>query len=216
MGRFINLVGMKYGRLSVMERVENDKNGRVRWKCECECGNQTIVRANALRQGHIVSCGCYCREKHTTHGGFSTRLYPIWRSMLDRCYCENHRAYKAYGDRGIKVCDEWKDFEKFREWAVSNGYDETAPKWKCTLDRIDVNSDYEPSNCRWVDMKVQGRNKRNNRLLEYNGERHTLSEWAEILDIGYQTLYARITRYGWNGNKVLSEPVETKYSNKRL
>jgi transposase len=83
------------------------------------------------------------------------------------------------------------------------------------LDRKDVNGNYEPSNCRWVDMKAQGRNKRNNRLLEYNGEQHTLSEWSEILGVGYQTLYARITRYGWNGKDVLSRPIEMKYSHKR-
>ena len=135
--------------------------------------------------------------------------------MIDRCCCVTHYAYEDYGDRGIKVWDAWQDFENFREWAISNGYDENAPKWKCTLDRVDVNGDYKPTNCRWVDMKVQGRNKRNNRLLEYNGERHTLSEWSEILGIGYQTLYARITRYGWNANDVLGQPVETKYSNKR-
>ena len=216
MGKFIDLTGMKYGRLSVKQRVENDKNGCVRWRCECDCGGVTVVRANALRKGHIVSCGCYCREQHTTHGGFGTRLYPIWRSMMDRCFRETHRSYKDYGGRGIKVCAEWREFEKFRGWAITNGYDETSPRWQCTLDRIDVNGDYTPSNCRWVDMKVQGRNKRNNRLLDYNGEQHTLSEWAEILGVGYQTLYARITRYGWNGNDVLGQPVETKYSNKRL
>lgn len=215
MGKFIDLTGKRFGRLFVIERGENDKQKKPMWKCQCDCGEYVTVRGAALSQGHTVSCGCYCREKHTTHGGFGTRLYKIWQSMNDRCCCETHPAYADYGNRGIRVCEEWLDFAKFREWALENGYDKTAPKWKCTLDRKDVNGNYEPSNCRWVDMKVQGRNKRNNRLLEYNGEQHTLSEWSEILGVGYQTLYARITRYGWNGKDVLSRPIEIKYSHKR-
>lgn len=215
MGKFIDLTGKRFGRLFVIERGENDKQNKPMWKCQCDCGQHVTVRGAALSQGHTVSCGCYCREKHTTHGGFGSRLYEIWGSMHHRCSRETHYAYKDYGGRGIVVCDEWKDFAKFREWAIENGYDETAPKWECTLDRKDVDGNYEPSNCRWVDMKAQGRNKRNNRLLEYNGEQHTLSEWSEILGIGYQTLYARITRYGWNGQDVLSRPIEMKYSHKR-
>lgn len=162
------------------------------------------MRGAALSQGHTVSCGCYCREIHTSHGGSETRLYHVWRGMKERCYNRTHKAYPDYGGRGITVCDEWLDFTNFRKWAMDSGYDENSPQWTCTLDRVDVNGGYCPQNCRWVDMTEQAKNKRNNWQLEYRGEKHTLSEWANILGIGYQTLYARLTVHGMTVEEALS------------
>lgn len=204
MGRFIDLTNKKFGRLLVIERSRNDKQGKPMWRCRCDCGSEITVRGAALSQGHTVSCGCYCREIHTSHGGSESRLYHVWHSMKERCYSKTHNAYPDYGGRGITVCNEWLDFANFRKWAMDSGYDENAPQWACTLDRVDVNGGYCPQNCRWVDMAEQAKNKRNNRHIEYNGETHNLSEWASILGIGYQTLYARLTVHGMTVEEALS------------
>jgi hypothetical protein len=117
-----------------------------------------------LREGSIKSCGCLEKENrleaNTTHGGASTRLYGVWLGIRKRCFNVNEPAYPNYGGRGITVCSEWNDYSKFREWALKSGYDKNAPRGKCTLDRINVDGNYEPSNCRWVDMKVQRQNQR--------------------------------------------------------
>lgn len=196
MGRFIDLTGKRFGRLIVLERAENDNQKKPQWRCECDCGNQTVVRANALRRGTIVSCGCYVKEIHKTHGDSGSRLYAVWHDMKARCFNPNHVFYSDYGGRGITVCEEWLSFDTFREWAISTGYDSNAEKWTCTLDRIDNSVGYCPENCRWVDMKMQGRNKRNNRMIKYQGQRKSLSEWVSELGLSYQTVYARLTRYG--------------------
>lgn len=166
--KFIDLVGMRYGRLTVEERVENSIHNAAQFRCRCDCGNYTIQSSNALRTGHTTSCGCQRKEKtsawmkkyNTKHGGCGSRLYIVWGGVRQRVENPNNDRYKDYGGRGIKICNEWKDFETFKKWAIENGYDEKAKYGDCTLDRIDVNGNYEPSNCRWVDLKVQARNKR--------------------------------------------------------
>lgn len=180
MGILIDLTGKRFGRLVVIQRAQNDKQRKPMWRCKCDCGNQIVVRGAALSQKHTVSCGCYCREIHTSHGSSETRLYHVWCSMKARCHNKNHTAYPDYGGRGITVCSEWLDFACFKKWAESTGYDESALQWIFTLDRIAVNAGYCPENCRWVGMAQQARNKWNNRILEYNGEKHTLSEWSNL------------------------------------
>ena len=128
---------------------------------------------------------------------------------LSRCEKPYSEAYKYYGSRGIKVCEEWSGehgYENFRKWAFENGYDPDAPKGKCTIDRIDVNGDYEPSNCRWVDLKVQANNKRNNHRITINGETHTISEWADIVGIDQRTISTRIWE-GWDDVKSVTQPL---------
>lgn len=156
----ISLSGMKFGRLVVLERSANTINGQASWICRCECGNITHpITGSNLRKGKTKSCGCL----RTRHGEYDTRLYEVWHSMKNRCYCTTNHAYQNYGGRGITVCDEWlNDFVAFKVWAMAHGYDPIAPRGKCTLDRIDVNGNYCPDNCRWVTMKVQQNNRRNN------------------------------------------------------
>lgn len=157
--------GMRFGRLVVTEYA-----GNAFWKCKCDCGNEIVVKGAQLDNGHTKSCGCYHRDQvskaATTHGASKDRLYTVWQGMKGRCYDSSRANYKNYGGRGITICDEWlHDFAAFRDWAMANGYDPDAPHGKCTIDRIDVDGNYEPSNCRWVDMKVQSNNKHPRKIV---------------------------------------------------
>lgn len=163
-----DLTGQRFGHLVVLERAENTKHGRARWKCRCDCGNTTTVIGFHLIGGTTKGCGCLIveglKERSTVHGKYNTRLYHLWGNMKQRCYNQRDRRYNQYGGRGITVCDEWlHDFMAFHDWAMSNGYDESAPFGQCTIDRIDNDKGYRPDNCRWVDMKVQRNNRSDSR-----------------------------------------------------
>lgn len=210
-----DLTGQKFGRLTVL-RQDYNKNSNNYWLCKCDCGNIKSIRTEHLKDGSTVSCGCYSREitskRSITHNKTKTRLYRIWISMKCRCYDEKHETYKNYGGRGIKICDEWlSDFMNFYNWAMENGYDENAPRNICTIDRIDVNGNYEPDNCRFVDMKVQQNNRRNNHYITYNGETHTMKQWAEILNISTEAIRNRLKKYDYNIEKVFTQK---KYAKK--
>ncbi|MCR8641441.1 hypothetical protein NV379_02115 [Paenibacillus sp. N1-5-1-14] len=202
MPKFINLIGVKFNRLVVIERSVN-KNGKTAWLCECTCSLKTrkVVQGGHLKNGSIKSCGCLAREVKTKHGMHNTRIYSILRDMKDRCNNINNKSYDKYGGRGINVCDEWLDKENgfidFYKWALENGYSN-----KLTIDRIDVNSNYEPSNCRWVTMEVQQNNKRNNVSIEINGHTKTLSEWSKFSGIPRVTLDNRY-KQGWDNEDIL-------------
>lgn len=192
-----DLTGKKFGRLTVIgfNRIQK---GSYRWACECECGNVVSVPYSRLMRGETKSCGCILRELKTKHGKSNTRLYTAWENMKTRCYNPNDDFYADYGGRGIKVCDEWlDDFTSFYKWSMENGY-----KSHLTIDRIDNNGDYSPDNCRWVDLKTQGRNKRNNVQVTINGETKTLSEWAESEGINQKTLFTRYYR-GDRGKRLI-------------
>lgn len=159
----LHLEGERYGKLVVVEEAEPiySKTGKMirRWKCKCDCGNITIVRHGDLRNGSTVSCGCYNYEKESaakTHGYSRTKLGNVFEGMKQRCNNPKNKNYEKYGGRGIKICTEWlNDPKKFFDWAIKNGYKEGL-----SIDRIDVNGNYEPDNCRWADSETQCLNQR--------------------------------------------------------
>lgn len=207
MAKCIDLTGQRFGRLVVLERVENSKNGSSRWLCRCDCGEIRVHTAGTLNYGVVKSCGCYGketrRERGTTHNKSNTKLYRVWASMRERCSSPSCKGFAYYGGRGITVCDEWNDsFQAFYDWAISNGYGEGL-----SIDRIDVDGNYEPSNCRWVSKNIQANNTRKNVSIEYNGESHTIAEWAKLLGIKYGTLHKRLEE-GWSAEDAFHTPVK--------
>lgn len=194
-----DLTGKRFGRLVVVKRIgTNQKNRQYIWLCKCDCGNYKETVTSYLTSGDTSSCGCYRKEselrnlsrfwgKPKTHGLSKTRIYTIWADMKDRCYNKNNSYYKHYGLRGIKVCDEWKNsFEEFNKWAKENNYTD-----KLTIDRIDVNGNYEPNNCRWATAKEQANNRRNSKKITLFGETKTAYEFEKIYGIKAYLLYSR-------------------------
>lgn len=143
------------------------------------------------------------------HGLGETRIHRVWRGMRSRCSNPNDPGYRYYGGKGVSVCKERGNFMAFYEWSIENGYTD-----KLSIDRIDSNGDYSPSNCRWVSMKVQQNNRGNNHVIEFKGEKHTMSEWAEVIGISPKTLSKRLCD-GWTVKRALTTPIDTSKSHKR-
>jgi hypothetical protein len=184
----LNLVGMRFNRLLVIEPTGRKKNGNYTWLCKCDCGETIEVAGSSLTTGATQSCGCLNWDNRNKHGMTNTLLYMVWDSFKRRCRDSNHTAYKNYGNRGIYVCDEWKeDFLVFYEWARANGYREGL-----SIDRIDNDGPYSPDNCRWATNKEQNRNSRNIKLYTYKGEDKCIAEWAEEYDMKQDTLAHRL------------------------
>ena len=203
MGKFIDLTGQRFGRLTVIERAENSKHKKARWKCLCDCGGVIVVEALLLKQEKTKSCGCYRREYARTHhptriihGEYNTRLYILWSRMRARCHDSKNIRY---GGRGIAVCEEWEaSFEAFRDWALANGYQDDL-----SIDRKDNDGPYSPDNCRWATAKEQANNRSSNTVITYNNESHTISEWSEIIGVRSDTLRLRL-KAGWSIEEALS------------
>lgn len=206
-----DLTGQKFGRWTVLYEGEPLMRGDNRvihkWVCQCDCGKIKSVSERSLLDGRSTSCGCYhseimkdvSKKANSTHGMSNTRLYRTWRHMLNRCYNKNDIRYDIYGARGVVVCDAWQKFENFATWAMDNGYSDSL-----TIDRIDVNGNYEPENCQWVDNKTQANNRRSCRLYEIDGETHNIAEWCRIYNKPYKLVWKRLNK-GLNIQTALSK-----------
>lgn len=207
-----DLTGMKFNRLLVVNKTNmRSKRGCILWECRCDCGNIVFVEGFNLKNDYIKSCGCLRKEistqriiesnkKRIVHGFSGTRIYQVWKNMINRCNNPVLDSYKRYGDRGILVCNEWLDFIKFKEWALNNGYAEYLQ-----IDRINNDGNYEPSNCRWATKIIQANNTSTNVLLTYKNKSQTASQWAQELGIKVKTIRNRIYSLKWSVEKTLNE-----------
>lgn len=214
MGKIDIASGDRFGRWTVIKEtapIEFSAGKFFRYfLCRCDCGKESIVRAYNLKNGRSKSCGCYMRDfnkenrKKFPGDASKTRIYTIWNGIKCRCYTKSSTSYKTYGAKGITICDEWKDdFMAFYNWALSNGYSDDL-----TIDRIDSKGNYEPSNCRWATYKEQANNISTNSRFAYNGEEHTIHEWADIVGINAMALRYRIVYAKWPLEKALTIPVK--------
>lgn len=210
--RVRDLTGQRFGKLVARSIVGQDKHKNVIWLCDCDCGRTHEVVSRALVSGSVRSCGCmghgeFRNKRKEKHGCSKERLYRVWGCMLNRCYDPNRNEYPSYGGRGIEVCDEWRNsYMEFRSWAYSNGYDPTLPGNECTLDRIDVDGNYEPSNCRWIPMSKQCLNKQDTVWITYRGKRITIPEAEKINGIAQSTIRSRLGR-NWSVEDAVEKPV---------
>lgn len=208
MRKLVNdLTGKRFERLYVIG-VADDGKRKTSYIVQCDCGTIKKARADGLLSGAIKSCGCLHREilrknaenapmrvkcRETGHKVGGTRLYDIWQGMKSRCYNRNDPKYYRYGGRGISICDEWKtDFVAFYDWSISNGYTDNF-----TIDRINNDGNYEPSNCRWTTNKEQCNNRSTNINITIGNATKTLTEWCKIFDVDYKKVHARYARNGF-------------------
>lgn len=206
---FKDITGMRFGQLYVVKYSHTDKNGRARWLCKCDCGNETYVIADKLLSGRTASCGHtrYGKKEGPHPARDNPELYVVWLQMKGRCYCKTRDNYKYYGGKGVKVCEEWMSFPVFCEWALANGYNPKANHGECTLDRIDPQKDYCPENCRFVSWDVQANNRTDNHKVSYHGETKTIAQWARQIGMDPSTLGYRI-RAGWSAEKAFNTPIK--------
>lgn len=202
----------------VVKEIAETKNWNVYWKCVCDCGNAKDVLASRLMSRKTKPCGCLRTEatvkRSKKHNLRHKRIYSIYCTMKARCYNPNNEEYHNYGGRGITICPEWLGeygVENFAKWAYKNGFNENAEYGQCTIDRKDVNGNYEPSNCRWTTQKVQANNTRTNVMIEHDGETHSMHEWADILNLDYTRFQRALRKY----NMSFDEAVDYCVNNKR-
>lgn len=201
-----NLVGKRFGRLTVKGRVPNPNGKAIRLICSCVCGKKAVVFAGNITRGHTLSCGCLRIENITKHGYVNHSLYSVWKGMKARCLNPRCRKYSDYGGRGIAICPSWLDPYPFILWALAHGY-----RKGLTLDRRNNNGNYTPRNCRFVSRKVQQRNRRNTVLLRFRGVTRPIDDWLDMprvkrLGVDKNILRSRL-RYGWSVKQALTLPV---------
>ncbi|MGL5732317.1 MAG: hypothetical protein ACRCX5_14505 [Bacteroidales bacterium] len=205
-GNFKDMSGLTFNRLTVLSRADN-VNMRAMWNCLCSCGKELIVSGKHLRNKSVQSCGCLNKEildkSRVSHGMTNTKIYKKWAMMKTRATNKNRDHAHNYILRGIGICDEWKSFESFYEWALNNGYSDDL-----TIERIDVDKPYCPSNCKWIKLSDQAFNKTSTHWIEFRGERKSLTEWAIQLGFKPNVIMERINRYKWSIEKALTTPVK--------
>ena len=211
MTKRVEMIGRKFGKLTVLAlSEERGGRGQLKFLCLCDCGNTKVILGESLRSLKTTSCGCEQRIRvsiaNKTHGGSNERLYHVWQGMKDRCENKNNLEYKNYGGRGIKICEEWHDYAKFKEFMLSKGYDPTAPHGQYTIERINVNGNYEPSNCTLISLSMQQQNRTDNRKLTFQGKTQTVVEWSRELRIPESAIYMRLYK-GASDEEALSTPL---------
>lgn len=188
----MSIIGKRFGHLVVVNLYSSDQQTTY-WTCKCDCGNEKVIPRHLLINHHTQSCGCYLKTRmkklNYSHGLSYSRIYSVWGDMKQRCTNFQAANYYLYGGRGIQVCEAWNNFENFYQWAITNGYQDTL-----SLERIDVNGNYEPNNCTWIPLSDQCENRRNSKKITYNNETHTISRWAQLLHIPRSTLEYRIKK----------------------
>lgn len=194
----LELEGMQYGKLTVLRRNGQDKHRAWMWECQCDCGKSVVVRGSTLSAGRTKSCSsCASSASSTTHGQTGTLLYQRWRAMISRSEYPSHREFANYGGRGIKVSPEWHEFSAFAR-DMGPGFDPDLE-----LDRIDVDGDYAPENCRWATRVEQQNNRRNNHRILWRGTTRTVKQWADLLGLKPNTLLYRLRR-GWDLDRAMT------------
>lgn len=209
-----DITGQRFGRLLVLGYVGSLVEKRPFWLCQCDCGNKIAANGKLLKNGEKKSCGCLQPEiaretgkSNTTHGMTNTSEFRIWSGMLQRCLNPKDKAYPKYGGRGIKVCERWMEFENFIHDVGPR------PSLAYSLDRKDNDGDYCPENCRWATNKEQSNNRRTNTLIEYHDQTHTISEWAEKLNLPVSALLLRLNNK-WTIERAFTTPLEIHKSKK--
>ena len=203
----LDITGERYGRLVALGPISKTPEGKMVWQFRCDCGNLHSATLRNVRSGSTVSCGCYRKEQepaNKTHGLHGDRTLNILRHMIERCGNPQSPAYANYGGRGIKVCESWKNSpNEFHDYVSKlPGYGVE----NMTLDRIDNDGNYEPGNVRWATRTQQSLNRRNNRLLTYNGKTQNLTLWADEIGIDRTTLERRLSR-GWSVKQAITTPI---------
>lgn len=213
MGRFIDLTGQQFGKLTVIEYVGKNSHNESMWRCKCSCSNksETVVRTSDLRTGNTTTCGCGridgAKRSNTKHGLRGNPMYSNWKNMLNRCQNSKHKSYPEYGGRGIRVCDEWSNpdtgIKNFVKWGIENGYEKGL-----TIDRIDPDGDYCPENCRWLTNRDQQRNKRCNIKLR---DGTLLIDYCEQHGLNYDSIYSRMY-HGMPFEEAITKPKNKYYT----
>ena len=199
--KILDLTGQRFGMLTALSVCGRNASKLKLWMCVCDCGNIKAVSSHDLRTGNTKSCGCLAHKGNLTHGMSRTSEHGAWSEMRKRCTTKTSKRFPLYGGRGISICERWSKFENF---LADMG---PKPTSQHTLDRIDVNGNYSPENCRWADWKTQQNNRRNNRVIEFNGEKLTSSQWQDRVGIPSSIIRQRLDRDGWSVEKAMTHPI---------
>jgi len=205
MAKFNDITGFKFNRLTVLSRAENLSTGVkpvTRWNCVCDCGEPVVVHGSKIRSGHTKSCGCQkdITDKIKRDYKTGTPEYNVWRQMIQRCTNIKCKSFADYGARGIRVSDRWMSFDNF---ILDMGRRPKLEK-RMTIERVDVNGNYDADNCIWASYATQNRNLRSNVIIEHNGESRILQDWANSIGITGSSLKKRISL--WGIEKALTTP----------